>query len=211
MTVVDEHGNLTQPLFHGTSDIIAAQILETGLGRKNLLIDLQAFTLFEELMVAAEEFSETFFVPSANWDFLQKMRLQDTSGTLVSIHGPVFVSASFYSAARYARNPVGSEFLSTAMEVHLALTERRPELVGKWDEHPAVVFARLPHRPVVIEILPGVLSESLLTEGGSSAIQVKLELWEKAVTEGMHPLLQGITFRLTKEVESAQLRVHGDL
>jgi hypothetical protein len=155
--LVSENGQLTLPLYHGTSSYFWPSIKRHGLGGTNIA---QSWRLVPMLKEAAEVLTSI-----RNEDIENEMRIrlpilkpiveQRVSGGGFNFrHGGVYLTCSPARAVLYATRGFGSELLGQAAETIDLLVSVCPEeaanLLARYPEAAAARSAE--HRPVLIEI-----------------------------------------------------------
>ncbi|MCZ8014482.1 MAG: hypothetical protein O9274_02175 [Limnobacter sp.] len=115
-------------LYHGTSTIFLASILETGLGGRNVVAEWRAVECLTRLIAVADN----VFGNTPDWIGerygLDLMARQAVTGAHMNFrHGGAYLSPTEVSAVRYAvTNTVGSEILSECVKLL-----RAPALEGE--------------------------------------------------------------------------------
>jgi len=175
MGVVASGGTFGLPLFHGTSDFFATQIMNSGLGAANPIAQLGAVSLADDVVALMESLGIGISMADSWYTHVRLLRQMSqqrvSEGGFNWRHGGVYVTLTRHQAIGYARNAKGSELLTSIAELlalapHLA--SRR--LLRNYPEIRAVLGQE--HAPVLIRA-QGVQVSAMRTERGqdpSSAI-----------------------------------------
>ena len=176
MKLITEEGNFALPLYHGTSDFFVSMILETGLGRRDIVAEWRLLDfigeLFEVKKVLLNSRSLTAEADLAFF-FVENARRQDvTAGGFNFRHGGIYVSAAYNDALRYCQNAKGSEIITMIYNVLTVLPENHRDhcfrILSGYRDLERAVLAK--HNPRIL-ILRNVPVKSLKSEIGRSAME----------------------------------------
>lgn len=154
MNLIDEHGYLRIPLYHGTSSIFAESIIKDGLGAstQNINYDIELFRKICSAHNRGDWQSNWWIENSYTWESM----LNNRTGKFSNFrYGGVYLSPSRENASGYAlNNPYGSELLSSIIDALKNLATFDPDhaykLIPKnhWIRH--VMLQE--NRPILITI-----------------------------------------------------------
>jgi hypothetical protein len=199
---------LSYPLYHGTSSLFLDSILTNGLAGINPVIDWKVIDLAAEVLRIYKDNL------SSNEDFLylfEKMVRQE-GGRFNMQHGDTYLSASIYTAAKYAANSrFGSELLTqTMLYLEKLISKEVPgldELSPQFDQLTSLISTN--PSPILIEV-SDISSVDLIAEDGGDPTE-NLELVEKALNQ-RDPLaqihIQQCNFRLREKIPVERLKFY---
>jgi hypothetical protein len=175
-------GRLTVPLFHGTSTLFYESIVETGLGGRDIVKDLDLRAIVRSLL----KICETELDPDPNW-LLDKSAvlkiaeepsgqpfLDGDLGYFNFRYGGTYVSASRQTAVTYARlYNCGSEALSYTLRLLDRLSQQRPALAAREEFTGINLLAQKQRAPLLIEARDVEVSSLRAEQGGSCEAVLK--------------------------------------
>jgi hypothetical protein len=165
--MINIHGQLEIPLYHGTSSFFIDSIKEHGLGghRDQGLFDLSILALLVDCLSKPENKTEWW---EDNSYIVGKMGRQAiTAGNFNFRHGGTYLTPSKFTAANYASNKMGSELLTTLYDGFVALESINSKVAEGIipNGHKLREVFRHNHRSCLITAT-GVDAKSLKTEQG---------------------------------------------
>ncbi len=205
--MIDEEGNITIGLYHGTSSIFLPLIEKFGLGGFNIF---EKFKL-KELLRKNCDFLETNKEKSGWWqsnEFACKTMLDNrvTNGGMNFRYGGVYVTPSKHTATRYAQsNRYGSEYLTTVLLAYEAVKDISKSMAEQiiQDHHELNCFINSNPKPNPILItISNVNKKDLSTERGNN-LEEQLE-FIKSSDESMW---QQSNFTISKVIPKSDLSV----
>jgi len=154
MNLIDKHGYLTIPLYHGTSSIFIESIINNGLGAisQNTNYDIELFTKICSAHRKSDWQSDWWKENSYTWESM----LNQKTGKFSNFrYGGTYLSPSRENASGYAlNNSHGSELLSTIIDALKNLEKfdlkYAYKLIPKNHWIRSVIL--LEHKPVLITI-----------------------------------------------------------
>jgi hypothetical protein len=207
------HSRLTFPLFHGTSTLFLDDILASGLGAKNPLVELEIATFIEQVTPLIDSHLAATATYIARRRSFGRMAEQFTSTNGWNFqHGQTYLSPSMSTAIRYAANKrYGSEILTYALDFLQMLIDRDVPTVATdvFRQFPKV-FALLDTSPAPILVRADrVQLNQLLTERGEDPmLQVdQLTSLRKETPSSFAIVAQQSNFRLSAPVHARELQV----
>ena len=179
------NGKFTVPLFHGTTEAFLDSIKVHGLGGLNIIEKCGISKAFPKLFDLCEKnLSE---LPDFSNQKLMFQHMISQKVTCFNMrHGGTYVSPSRSTAERYANNPYGSEYISSAME----LLEMLKEVYCFNDEEkqilaPLLAIKKAKNNPIMLEI-QDVEVKYIQSEHGKEA-QKNINLIEEEINRQIKP------------------------
>ncbi len=197
-------------LFHGTSTLFLDSIIEHGLGGYSPVKEWNLIELSREIYALSETYlSETRLFLKSSYSF-KSMTEQVNQGSLNWQHGNTYLSASEFTAARYAvSKQFGSElltyiidFLQELKRAGIAnelnnLYKRYRQVFNLLDAHPS---------PLLIGIKGLYVADLSDEQGGDCAANIEEIAEAMDVEEPMRDVyLQQCNFRLHRTVDRSRL------
>lgn len=202
-------GVLSLPLYHGTSTLFLASIIEHGLGGENPVAKWRVLNLAQRLHPLVKKHlaqEDDWMVGAQNFGWMCEQR----SGNFNFQHGHAYLSPSILTGVRYAvGNRYGSELLSHTLEflgelVRREIVDARGELSDQFSE--LFQLLRGAFAPLLIEVR-SVSTEALLDEHGNPPQRALAKMDELLAGDPhmAHIMLQQTNFRFARAAPLSDL------
>ena len=209
-----ENGNLTIPLYHGTSTLSTDSTVQNGLVGADPLVGLGAYDFAQKILPHHRRRStERGEEPDL---LLEKMVDPNLKPGMTRFeYGSVYLTAHEPTARSYASRECGSELIERVMQEYRQLVESegQSEAIRSLSTHPFLGFVRNSnYRRVLIKAVDIPLS-SIKTEGGGNAEKRVREVYKKPDGsdaghnfDSLH--LQFLNFKVVAPIDQSKLELY---